>query len=126
MPQKSKNALGEDDLYDLYQINNDGEATFDEESGNAMTRSDRLNAGRAMSSSSSGGGNAMDIAGSGLMMSGNPYAMAAGAGLMVASGAQKRKDQERQAQWQAKQDRIQRQQAAISNLINVSNSLRNL
>lgn len=59
------------------------------------------------------GGNAMDIASQGLMMSKNPSLMAAGAGMAVLSGGQKRK----QAQYDAEADAENRKR------VNTANSL---
>lgn len=76
--------------------------------------------------SQAGGGNPMDTAGMALISSGNPYAAGAGAGLMVLSARQKRLENEANLRWKEKQNRIERQQSAVSRLIGISNSLRNL
>lgn len=78
---------------------------------------------QAMSGS---GGEGLDTAGSGLMMTGNPYAMAAGLGLKVMSMGQKKQQAHRELKVRAKQDRIERQQVAISQMIKVSRGLSNL
>lgn len=58
--------------------------------------------------------------------SGNPYAAAAGMGLSVLADAAKRRDQQKILDYQAKQDRIQRQQQAIAKLIGITDSMRQL
>lgn len=70
--------------------------------------------------------NPMDTAGLALISSGDPYAAGAGAGLMVLSARQKRLENEANLRWKEKQARIERQQSAVSRLIGISNSLRNL
>lgn len=81
-----------------------------------------------------GGGGAADIAGGGLVglgaATGNPYALAAGLGLQViGAGARRRSSERKQAQrleYEAKLERISRQQKALDRLVNIGQGLRNL
>lgn len=82
--------------------------------------------GGVAASQMAGGASAEDAAAAGLMSSGNPYAMGAGAGLAVLSAGAKRRDQQKMLDYQAKQDRIQKQQQAISRLIGITDSMRAL
>lgn len=108
---------GMEDLFGSTEI-----AGAEPEAEAGPTRSEKMAAAQAMGTQ----GNPMDMASTGLMMSGNPYAMGAGAGLKVFSMHQARRQKEKEAEVQEKQARIERQQQAISKLIGVSNSLRNL
>lgn len=58
----------------------------------------------------------VDTLSDGLMMSGNPYAMAAGGALKVISGVSKRRRQERQIKANAENDRRSKLMQAMSNL----------
>lgn len=69
------------------------------------------------------GDSGVDVASSGLMMSGNQYAMGAGLGLAVLSAGAKRKQQEQELKAKMKLDRISKQQVAIQNLMNLSQGM---
>jgi hypothetical protein len=90
---------------------------FDTES-----RPSRLAAGQSIQQESA----TPDILSGGAMSSGNPYAMAAGMGLKVLSEKEKARRREHESLQLMKQRRIDRQQRAIGNLINVSQGLKNL
>lgn len=62
------------------------------------------------------GGSGADLASAGLMASGNPYLIAAGAGLAVLSGASKRKEEREKERVQNEMDRRQRVMTAMSQL----------
>ena len=57
------------------------------------------------------------------MASGNPYAMAASAAFKVLSARQKRKQAEKETEARMKMDRIQRQQKALSGMMQMSQGL---
>ena len=88
-------------------------------------RSSRLAAADAMSSQPKGTA-AGDTISSGMIASGNPYAMAAGLGLKVLSGQRKEKYAEDQLRAKAKLESLQRQDSALSRLIGISHGLRRL
>ena len=78
-----------------------------------------------------GGMGALGGAGSGagiasLMGVAPGYGAAAGAGLAVLAAREKRKDDQKKLEYQAKQNQLERTQRAISQLANISSSLRNL
>ena len=73
-------------------------------------------AGKGAAETMAGGGSAMDTVSSGLMMSGNPYAMAAGAALKVVGGVQKKKEAQAKMQADAENQRRARLQDALSRL----------
>ena len=83
-------------------------------------------AGEAAAKQAISGGSGVDIGSSALMATGNPYAMAAGAGLAVLSGARKRAESEHETRQILKQKRLERQQNAINKMIEVSRGLSNL
>lgn len=70
------------------------------------------------------GGNAMDAASSGLMMSGNPYAMAAGLGLQTISTINKNKQQQEQNRYLAEVQKVKARQDAIDRLAQIGQNLR--
>lgn len=70
------------------------------------------------------GGSEDDMVSGGLMASGNPYAMAAGAGLSVLSASEKAKQRDKEVAYKNRLDRIQRQQSSINNLMSMSSQLR--
>ena len=107
-------------LYDKTEIE-EGNDNFGESKATPSAR-----AGTAAVKSLATGGDVTDIATSGLMASGNPYAMGAGAGLAVLSAGAKRKQQEKEQKAIMKQQRIERQQRALENLTSVSQNLRRL
>lgn len=76
-------------------------------------------AGQAIQS----GGSTTDILSGALMGSGNPYAMGASVGLAVLSAREKRKQAEQKMLYKAKLENISRQQAVISNLMNLTQRL---
>ena len=84
----------------------------------------------AMASTASGGGNAMDIGAAGMIMSGNPYAMAGGLALSTLShGAKKREAEAKynyEVQQKAKIAKKQNELNALSRLISVGQGMRNL
>ena len=55
-----------------------------------------------------------------------PYAIAGGLGLSVLAAKEERKQRQKELEYQAKQNQLERQQAAISRLIGISSSLRQL
>jgi hypothetical protein len=62
------------------------------------------------------GGNAMDVAGAGLMATGNPYAMAAGLGLMTLSGAQKAKQAKNEQKYKEAVARAEAKRSSLETL----------
>lgn len=70
------------------------------------------------------GGSAEDAAAAGLIMSGNPVAMGAGLGLMTYSTIQKKKQAQRQAEYDAKLKQIEARKSAITNLANIGQNLK--
>lgn len=121
--RNKQNAPKEKSLYESTEIVDDSAGFAD--TGMSKTGGSSR-AGAAAMQTMASGGDATDIATSGLMMSGNPYAMAAGAGLSVLSAGSKRKQQEQEAKAISKQQRIERQQRALENLTSVSQGLRRL
>lgn len=79
---------------------------------------------RKIAGSMAGGQNEADVLGQAGMASGNPYAMAGGAGLMVLSAKAKREQREAELRAEMKLDRINRQQNAIQRLMNLSQNMR--
>lgn len=73
--------------------------------------------GFAKGAMDSSGGSGADVMGNGLMASGNPYAMAAGSVLKVASMGQKREQAKMNAQRQAYLDRNNRMREVTDKLI---------
>ena len=63
-----------------------------------------------------GGGGGMDAAGNALMMSGNPYAMAAGGALKVIGAVKAKKEKAAQAKADAENNRRAKLQSALANL----------
>lgn len=88
----------------------------------AESRPSRLAAGQSLQQESSG----VDAASDAGVSSGNPYAMAAGLGLKVLSEKEKARRREHEQLQLMKQQRIDRQQRALSQLVNISQGLRNL
>lgn len=74
------------------------------------------NAGVAGAKTMAGGGSGMDVASSAAMASGNPYLIAAGAGLAVLSGNEKRKREAAQAKIDAEMDRRNKVMTAMAGL----------
>lgn len=81
-----------------------------------------------------GGGGAGDIAGAGLagygLATGSPYALAAGLGLQVIGAGARRRSQERKEakrlEYEAKLERISRQQKALDRLVSIGQGMKNL
>lgn len=73
-----------------------------------------------------GGGEMTSIAAGGAMAYGHPAALAAGMGLQVLAAKSRRKERERNIDYEARLERVSRQQKAIDKLIGVSQGLRNL
>lgn len=114
---RNKQNVPERGLYESTEIESDdnfGQATPSARAGSAAVKT------------LASGGDVTDIATSGLMASGNPYALGAGVGLAVLSAGAKRKKQEQDTKAIAKQQRIERQQRALENLTSVSQGLRRL
>lgn len=110
------------ELYDDTKIvasKNDG--------GNPRAASSAMgNSGMASAQTAINGGSGADIAASGMMASGNPYAMAGGLGLAVLSANKKQKQEQENAKAQYENQRIQNQQSALSNMMQVAEGLRRL
>lgn len=70
------------------------------------------------------GGNAMDTVSSGLMMSGNPKAMAAGLALQTVNQVNKAKQQREQNRYLAEVQRVKARQDAIDRLAQIGQNLR--
>ena len=62
------------------------------------------------------GGNAMDVAGAGLIATGHPVGMAAGLGLMTLSGAQKAKQQKNEQKYKEAVARAEARTSALNTL----------
>lgn len=112
----------EQDLYESTEI-------VDDNSGDSMgmaglTPSQR--AGLAATKSAASGGGTADVISGSLMASGNPYAIAAAAGIQVLSASKKRDQRNKELQYKAKLERISRQQRALESMTGVAQSLRNL
>lgn len=100
---------------------------IDEGDGMGMAQiSPSQRAGVAAVRGIAGGGSAADVVSGGLMATGNPYAIGAAAGLQVLSASKKREQRNRELQYQAKLERISRQQRALENMTGIAQSLRNL
>lgn len=74
----------------------------------SATSGSSAKAGKAMASSAGQGETTADVLSSGMMASGNPYAMAAGAALKVMSARRKRQDAQAMMEYKADQQRKQR------------------
>jgi hypothetical protein len=72
------------------------------------------------------GDNADDMAGNGLISSGNPYAMAAGTALKVIAAEQKRKEAQMKEAQMLAVEKMDRQQNALSRLMNIAQGLKQL
>jgi hypothetical protein len=70
------------------------------------------------------GGSAEDAAAAGLMATGNPYAMGAGLGLMAYSTVQKKKQERKQQEYEAKLKQAEGRRAAITNLASIGQNLK--
>jgi hypothetical protein len=80
-----------------------------------MAPMDMKAGGMSAASTAAQGGSGADIASSGLMATGNPYAMAGGLALGVISSGQKRKASEKKAEAQAEMQRRQNVMQAMQN-----------
>lgn len=114
----------EDSLYDSTEIVDDSGDLAASQAASGLTPSQR--AGLAAAKSVAGGGSTEDVIAGGLMASGNPYAIAAGAGIQVLSASKKREQANKELQYKAKLERISRQQRALESMTGVAQSLRNL
>lgn len=70
------------------------------------------------------GGSAEDAAAAGLIATGNPVAMGAGLGLMTYSTIQKKKQERKQQEYEAKLKRAEARRSAITNLANIGQNLK--
>lgn len=113
--RKAKQQSDQGDLFDRTEIVHSDAS----DSGNAM-------AAKSAISTAAQGGSAADIASSGMIASGNPYAMAGGYGLAVLSAGQKKRQAEEDAKAQAQNQRIQNQQSALARMMQMAEGLRRL
>jgi hypothetical protein len=70
------------------------------------------------------GGSATDAAASGLLATGNPYAIGAGLGLMAYSTVQKKKQERKQQEYEAKLKQAESRRSAITNLASIGQNLK--
>jgi hypothetical protein len=70
------------------------------------------------------GGSAEDAAAAGLMATGNPYAMGAGLGLMAYSTIQKKKQERKQQEYEAKLKQAESRKSALTNLASIGQNLK--
>ena len=95
-------------------------AAQEADSSTSAKGSDKINAGAAMAKTAAGGGSGEDMAASGLMTygasTGNPYLIAAGAGLGVLSGHKKRQREMAEQRVRNEMDRRKRIMDAMANL----------
>ena len=113
-----------EDLYERTHIEEDSGDMSMSQAAAGITPSQR--AALAATRTAAGGGSRADVVSGGLMATGNPYAIAAAAGLQVMSATRKREQRNKELQHQAKLERISRQQRALENMTGVAQSLRNL
>lgn len=99
------------------------EKSMEVESAPESAPSANMGAAQAGAQTLASGGDASAVASSALIGSGNPYAMGAGVGLAVLSAREKRKQAEQEMLYKAKLENISRQQAVISNLMNLTQRL---
>ena len=113
-----------EDLYDRTHIEEDSGDMAASQAAAGVTPSQR--AALAATSTAAGGGSKADVVSGGLVATGNPYAIAAAAGIQVLSASKKREQRNKELQYQAKLERITRQQRALESMTGVAQSLRNL
>jgi hypothetical protein len=70
------------------------------------------------------GGSKEDAMAAGLMATGNPYAMGAGLGLMAYSTVEKKKQERRNAEYQAKLKQAENRRSAINSLASIGQNLK--
>lgn len=107
-----------EDLYQTAKIAGEEQAT-PTEGGNAATGF-ASSLGSGIAQRGAAGGNESDIVAGSMMATGNPYAIGAGAGLMVLGAKSKRKDQYKRDLYEAQLKRIERQQEALQSLMSMS------
>ena len=90
--------------------------------------SDKASAGEkgglAAAKTAASGGNALDVASTGLMASGHPYAVGAGLALQTINTINKRKQQQEQNRYIAELQKVQARQEAINKLAQIGQNLR--
>jgi len=92
--------------------------------GAAGTGFDAKAGGTGAATTLAKGGSATDAAAAGLMATGNPYAMGAGLGLMAYSTIQKKKQERKQQEYEAKLKQAESRKSAITNLASIGQNLK--
>jgi len=92
----------------------------DESSGGGGSNAARSAGTSVMRAGAAQGGSGAEanIAGGALMATGNPAGIAAGAGLMVLAAGKQRKEREQNVRYQARVNRVERQQKALQSFMN--------
>jgi hypothetical protein len=97
-----------------------GESAVGAAGGNTALKS----GGAAGAATLAQGGSATDAVASGLVASGNPYAMGAGLALMTASSIQKKKQAQKNAKYEAAVKQADQRREAITNMAQIGQNLK--
>jgi hypothetical protein len=112
----SKSSLSEQSPVANKSFEDIGGTDVSKESSPSM---DYKSGGLAAAKTAAGGGSGADVLGSGLLATGNPYAIAAGLGLMTISSAQKAKKARRMQEYENAVAKANARRASLENLAQI-------